>query len=463
MKEGVVTGELYSTAINIGIKLLSTMIQAQQEVSKRNAQIMTQTISQQLEYNQLLNDAIGLRYKAFSSALLGNTVLEFQSKISQLKDAQLNFNKSLSDLQGTQKNVNKLMVEGFGSTESKSFWGSLVSLISPIGLIKEGVDALTQSAADEVPKALIKIGSASTGFLGTSVKDVYRDLFKEFPDLINTFEYDLKNRILKLQKLGAVIPQDVLDKINSPGYGQVKFNVELAKSIIASGRLEENTQKLLEDTVQWYEKLQEINKEIDDIVKNLAGSLANDLRTALVDAFKAGTDSAIAFGESVNKVIENIVSQLLFEKVFSKAFADLEKDLKASFDPINGDMNVIDDFNNFYQQQGVLVDQFNKALEDARAQAKKYGFDIFTNTPNTPTSSAESGLAGTIKGVTEDTAQILAGQITTIRINGASTLDITRQQLNVMLKIESNTRYLIDIYKVLSVNSDPLRAKGILG
>lgn len=463
MKEGVITGELYSTAINIGIKLLSSMIEAQQEVSKRNSQIMTQTIAQQLQYNQLLNDAIGLRYKAYSSALLGNTVLEFQSKISQLKDAQLNFNKSLKDLQGTQKNVNKLMVEGFGSTESKSFWGSLVTLISPIGLIKEGVSALTSSVADEVPKALIKIGSASTGFLGTSVKDVYRDLFKEFPDLIDTFEFDLKNRILKLQKLGAVIPQDVLDKINSNGYGQVKFNVELAKSIISSGRLEENTQKLLEDTVAWYEKLQAINKEIDDIVKNLAGSLANDLRTALVDAFKAGTDSAIAFGQSVNKVIENIVSQLIFERVFSKAFADLEKDLKASFDPINGDMNVIDDFNNFYKQQGVLIDQFNKALEDARTQAEKYGFDIFAKTPTSATSSTESGLAGTIKGVTEDTAQILAGQITTIRINGASILDVSRQQLGLMVKIESNTRYLIDIYKVLSINSDPLRAKGILG
>ncbi|MDI9863955.1 tape measure protein [Flectobacillus sp. DC10W] len=454
------TGEAVSTIANVGISLFSSMLQAQNDVATKNREIVRQTINQQIEYNKLLNDAIGLQYKYQTSALLGNTAAEIGSKFAQLKDATNQYGDSIKKLTGTSQNINKLLTVGAPGAKSKSIWDSLGSLISPIGLIKEAVDAFSDGVLKEVPNALIKVGTVTTGFLGTSTKDVFDNLLKVYPKLIDDSNAQYKAKILALQKAGYNINPEILKKVSQAGFDMVKVDVALAKSLISSGKLEENTKTWLQNTVDWYEKLEEINKQIDDIVSNLAGGLSSDLRNALVEAFEAGTSAAEAFASSVEKTLENITSQLIFEAVFGEAFKTLSEDIKASFK--GGDGSVIDDFSKFFNQYVGLSKEFDKALQEAQKEAEKAGLKIFKPTTGGTTSTNEQGLAGAIKGVTEETASIIAGQITTMRIYQAEGLQVARQSLASLNMIVSNTAHLISIDNKLSyLQQDPLRAKGL--
>lgn len=81
----------------------------------------------------------------------------------------------------------------------------------------------------------------------------------------------------------------------------------------------------------------------------------------------------------------------------------------------------------------------------------------------------EDALTGAVKGVTEDTADIIAGQMNAIRINQLESADILRQQLQTLNAIAANTeynRYLARIERVITIlenayQNDSLRAQGL--
>jgi 2-keto-3-deoxy-galactonokinase len=92
---------------------------------------------------------------------------------------------------------------------------------------------------------------------------------------------------------------------------------------------------------------------------------------------------------------------------------------------------------------------------------------IYNNLTSVLNSSvSNTSLSGAIKGITEQTASVLAGQVTGIRISQAESTSLIRQQLLYMSEIAGNTRYnkhleSIDS-KLDSLKSDPLRAQGIM-
>lgn len=81
-----------------------------------------------------------------------------------------------------------------------------------------------------------------------------------------------------------------------------------------------------------------------------------------------------------------------------------------------------------------------------------------------------NSLSGAIKGVSEETAGLIAGQMNAIRINQAHALALMDEQLTYQMEIAANTRYnrkldlLVDIKNILqsgkSSASNTIRANG---
>ena len=77
-------------------------------------------------------------------------------------------------------------------------------------------------------------------------------------------------------------------------------------------------------------------------------------------------------------------------------------------------------------------------------------------------------MTGAVKGVTEETASIVAGQLNAMRINQVEASAILRQQLAMLSVIAQNTsynRFLVEIHKELkamNAGSDPLRSQGLV-
>lgn len=61
------------------------------------------------------------------------------------------------------------------------------------------------------------------------------------------------------------------------------------------------------------------------------------------------------------------------------------------------------------------------------------------------TGNQENSLAGGIKGITEETANVIAGQFGGLRMTAISQLNIATQQLDVLGQIQANTAVLVDM------------------
>lgn len=118
-----------------------------------------------------------------------------------------------------------------------------------------------------------------------------------------------------------------------------------------------------------------------------------------------------------------------------------------------------------------VIDRFKEGVKDAGDGVKK-AFDILKEVFQEG-DIAQDGLKGAIKGMSEQTADVLAGQFNAIRINTGEilkmlkqqqehSLDIARLGLLHLAKIEGNTRNLIQMKKDLSDINSKLKSSNEL-
>jgi len=353
--------------------------------------------SQQLEYNKLLNEEIRLKSKATSYYVTDYKGLA-QDAIKAQADALEKFNKSLTELEkkGQVKDGTKTGVN-LGKYLQSFFFGPL---------LKNPADSL-------------------------ETKDILVSVFEKYPDLI--------------------------DKSKQ---GVDSFNVSLAKSLLAANLFDDATKQMVESTIDWVEQYKVAQEQFQSTMLDLTGQIGNDLRNALVTAFKDGTSAADAFGNTVSNVLENIVSNMLFSAVFRDAFDKLQKDFEASF-ALGGDKTLTDDLMKFYKDYPQLVEVFTKGLSDAKAEAEKAGLDIFKSTTG---GKSGNSLTGAVKGITEETAGLISGQMNAIRITQATNLQVNREQLLHLTTIANNSGYIRQHLKSIDDKikaNDGLRAAGL--
>ncbi|GAB3973847.1 hypothetical protein GCM10028806_28570 [Spirosoma terrae] len=376
-------------------------------------------IAQQNAYNLALNEQIGLQSQLEENVFVKNYEGRLKDSIAQLSSANESYQKALKKLQDGQVKSGQRNAIDWGNVGSGAAMGAAIgSAIVPV--IGTAVGAV--------------VGAIAGIFGGKKKEDEFSRLLTEYPELI---------------KKGA----DGVDELN----------VALAETLVNQNLVDENTKLILQDTINWANQVKETKEQIRSIVSELAGNLGNALRDNLVNAFKDGTDSAQAFGDSVSDVLENILSQIIFNQVFSKQFDQLQKEMEASFGP-GGDGSWTDDFGRFFGQAEELTKLFNAGLEQANATAQNYGLNVFAkNTADKQTNP--NSVQGAIKGVSEETASILAGQINAIRITQADTNGLVRQQLIHLSIIASNSAYMRHLESIDAkldvLQSDPIRAKGM--
>lgn len=421
-KDNLSDADRVQIGLQAAVNIINSLATAAAQRKAKEEEYYLSVIAQQQEYNILLNDQIGLQSKQAENVFVTDYVGRIKDGISQLEAAQKGFQDALKKLQGGQAKVGEGSAVDWGAVGKNAVNGAAIGTA-----IAPGIGTAIGAG----------IGAIIGLFGGKKSKDEFGSLLGTYPALI--------------QK-----SKDGVDELN----------VALAQTLISQGLVDESTKLLLQDTINWTEQIQKAQDQIKEVISQLAGSLGSDLRDSLVGAFEEGTSSAQAFGDSVSKILDNLLSQLIFNQVFSKQFDQLQKELEASVGP-NGDNNWVDDFGRFFGKADELTKLFNEGLSSAQDAAKQYGLDIFKGTGSKATQG--TALSGAIKGVTEETASVLAGQINAIRIGQASVNATMNQQLLALNRIDVNTARLEKTNDLLDkMNStvsglnDGLRAKGIL-
>ncbi len=232
-----------------------------------------------------------------------------------------------------------------------------------------------------------------------------------------------------------------------------RIDISIANSILGMENLAKSTRKALEDLIAWQEQIDKANDQIDSAIDSIAGFLSSDLFNALRTAFDDGTDSFLAFKDSVSKGLKEIVSQMVFNEIFSQSFKDLQDRLEESFG-IGGDQDITDDIAILLNSAPQLIAAWDKAMKDAESAAKAARLDWGK------TSSSGGGLAGQIRReLTEDTGTELAAIFRSTRDDGRKALSQGRTQIGHLINIEKNTQetvYRLDraILELIDINKN---------
>lgn len=220
---------------------------------------------------------------------------------------------------------------------------------------------------------------------------------------------------------------------------------------------------------EWQERIQDINRQVVDIVDNMKKSLLEDdtkgiasqLGDALIGAFEQGKSAAEAWGDTVksvmNKLVKNIIIQKVLQDPIDKVISKYTARWVGKDGTFHGFNRVLEDVQGLTTELNSLYPELEKSLNAVKSKL------------NLKEAGTDTTLTGAVKGVSEETASIVAGQLNAMRINQVEATSVLRQQLAQLSSIAHNTSYnrlLADIHRELKAlnqggKGDPLRAKGV--
>ena len=226
------------------------------------------------------------------------------------------------------------------------------------------------------------------------------------------------------------------------------------KEIQEMQRLEEEKKKTDDSKVRDYIEQQ---KDIDRQIQEAYEEIANDILQT------NGEDAANAFEQTVNEVLQNAIVNQLKKKFLENQLQSALDSLYTDMGYWSGDNFIFDgltdaEIADFKAKVQAAANNYNQALDVYKDLFKDLEID----------DDSEDSLTGAVKGVTEETADIIAGQMNAIRINQMEATQVLRQSLQALNTIANNTaynRYLQDILSAVRElqrpSGDSLRAQGL--
>ena len=342
------------------------------------------------------------------------------------------------------------------------------AILSDLGGIMDGASQVAQGIATGNPLSMIQgsIGLLSSAFdLFNSRDRKAEKQIKKHQEAINKLQNAYKQLEWQIDKaLGGEVYKNQRAAIKNmqeqQAHLKASWEAEISKKHTDWERVDDFKEQYAELSRQIEDMIDEIS---NDLLQTNAKDFANELGDALVEAFGKGEDAAKAMETTVNSVLKNLVLNQLkknfLETQLQGALDQLEKDMGYW----NGDNFIFDGLSDeeiarFKASVGAATANFNNALQLYEDLFKEMGLD-----------DTDESLTGAVKGVSEETADILAGQMNAIRINQLDMAAIMRQQLQQLNQIAVNTgynKYLSRIERIITIleqnqSGNTLRSQGL--
>ncbi|MCX6222486.1 MAG: hypothetical protein NTZ69_16060 [Bacteroidia bacterium] len=437
-KKGMSPEDAFGATISGATQLIGLVVGQAAENKRVMQEYYASIISQQQEYNLLLNDQLRLNSDINGSVFLKNYEGTLNDSTKAFNDAQKKYQDELKKFNESEAITGKKKVVSGGNVLSGI--GAGAALGAGIGTIVPVIGTAIGAVVGGLVGGLV-------GLFAKKTKDVTAPLLQEY----GTDNKDPNKRL-----------------ISETG----EFNVALAKTLIANKQVTEESAKTLQNMIDWKEAADKATAQLKGVISELTSGLGDDLRNALVDAFKAGENAADKFKGSVNKVLENIMSNMIFNKAFEGAFKTLEDAMAASY-AVGGDQSWLDDFQKFYAQSPDLIKNFNQGMSDAQKAAGDAGFNIFAKDATTTDTSRQATSKG-FSAMSQETGNDLNGRFTAIQGHTFSISETTKimaansdNALKLLAGIEGNTAYCRKLESIesnmasLRAGIDTINLKGI--
>ncbi len=342
------------------------------------------------------------------------------------------------------------------------------AIMNDIGGIMDGASQLATGIATGNPLSIIQgsIGILSSAFDLFNFKDrkaekqirkhqeAISQLEKAYTQLSWAIDKALGGEVYKNQQAAIRNMKEQQEHLRA------SWEAEISKKKTDWGRVDEFKEQYAELERQIADMYDEIS---NDLLQTNAKDFATQLADNLATAFKAGEDSAKAFEETVNQVLQNLIVNQLKKKFLEQQLQGALDQLENSMGWWNGDTFVFDGLTD------AEIAAF-KAKVQAAANNYEQALGIYKDLfKDLNVEETDDSLTGAVKGVSEETASIVAGQMNAIRINQLESTAILRQSLQALNTIAQNTaynRYLARIERIITIlernsTGDSLRSQGL--
>lgn len=407
--------------------------------------------------------ALGAAWKRLKEATKDGKGLGSDEAKKATKDVATAVSGSIDLINGTFYAVtNGLQKMGVSMDEETQ------AILGDIGGIMDGASQVAQGIATGNPLSVIQ---GSIGLL-SSAFDLFNSRDRKAEKQIKKHQKAIKQLENAYKQLEWQIGKALGGEVYKNQQAAIRNMKEQQEHLKASWEAEESKKKTDHDRVNDFkEQYAELGRQIEDMIDEISNDLlqtsakdfANDLGDALVEAFSKSEDAAKAMETTVNSVMKNLVVNQLKKKFLENQLQGALDNLEKDMGYWNGDDFVFDgltkaEIDRFKSAVGAASSNFNQALKQYEEIFKDMGLD-----------DTDDSLTGAAKGISEESANILAGQMNAIRINQLDANEVLRQSLQALNTIAINTsynKYLSRIERIITIlesnqGGNALRSQGL--
>lgn len=407
--------------------------------------------------------ALGAAWKRLKEATKDGKGLGSDEAKKATKDVATAVSGSIDLINGTFNAVtNGLQKMGVSMDEETQ------AILGDIGGIMDGASQVAQGIATGNPLSVIQ---GSIGLL-SSAFDMFNSRDRKAEKQIKKHQEAIKQLENAYKQLEWQIGKALGGEVYKNQQAAIRNMKEQQEHLKASWEAEESKKKTDHDRVNDFkEQYAELGRQIEDMIDEISNDLlqttakdfANDLGDALVEAFSKSEDAAKAMETTVNSVLKNLVVNQLKKKFLENQLQGALDNLEKDMGYWNGDDFVFDgltkaEIDRFKSAVGAASSNFNQALKQYEEIFKDMGLD-----------DTDESLTGAAKGISEESANILAGQMNAIRINQLDANEVLRQSLQALNTIAINTsynKYLSRIERIITIlesnqGGNALRSQGL--
>ena len=264
----------------------------------------------------------------------------------------------------------------------------------------------------------------------TEVLETFRKENTKFNFQTQKWEKTNKNKSRYSEQTAEQVEKSLQNKDSN-------FDAQLASLMVQRDELQkqrdsENKKKKKDkNAISDYDaQIEEANQQISEFAQEWAKTIysidlkdwASQLTDAIVEAWQKGEDAVDAYEDKVkelmNSLTKNILSQKILEVALKPTLDNLENKLKANGGKLEAE-DVLSITDSLIDAEGNAIDSIVSILDSL----KEKGLDLSEN--------GSLSTSNTIKGVTEETADLLASYINAIR------LDVSVNRANLAIVVEA--------------------------
>ncbi len=412
----------------------------------------------------------GKPFKALSKAIDEFSANASSSNLAALQDAAANIAGQFKDITGSLHDI--------ADTMGSELLEKIAEIGDSIIGAGEGVVNIVAGASSGNVMAIIQGAVQLFGEVAKWI-DWTPQAFKNIKNTIEETEAKMEEYgeiYSNLQREVAKATGQALDATNKKLMENLRLQITQLQSSIMAMEAELADAPGSKDTSEYEDEIKEAKKQLedlqnqlvdlmDDIVEralgnNTVASIQEQLATALVDAWSQGENAVEAYHQKVKDVIKDITRNWITQQLITEQ-------LKGYFDQYLGEKSGFVDLSP--EEQYARIRQL---MNDVDAYGDTM-MDFFNNMDDEmkqwlQMDTEASGLSGAIKGMSQESADLLAGVANAMRLNQAAIINSLSEILVQTTGIRTNTATansrLNDIYREIQASASSVnRAERILG